>query len=315
MVDIPGNNFANFLLGFPGPDRIAGYGNNDILRGDPLGMAGNDLLSGGPGADILDGRLGNDTATYNTIPGFGGPLVPDPLGSPQGVTVNLATGFGFGGHAQGDRLISIENLIGSDFNDTLIGDGGANRLEGRRGDDTLFGAGGNDTLFGDGGNDTLFGDAGNDTLRGGLNNDTLRGGPGGFDTYMYQFNPNLPLEFIAGGFIIPNNPRASGSDGNDRIVDFTFTAGQRDTLLLDATPNVTAIQEFGLMNNTREIRFEQEDDFGLVRFMGNDATIRVDTFGAANIGPVGGSGAPDTLQQLENHLVANYGASNYIDIA
>jgi hypothetical protein len=98
------------------------------------------------------------------------------------------------------------------------------------------------------------------------------------------------------------------------ITHFTFTAGHRDTLLLDASPNVIAAQEHGLMNNTSEIRFEQQNDFGLIRFMGNNATIRVDTFGTNDIGLVGG-GAPDTLQQLENHLVLNYGSWNYIDIA
>jgi hypothetical protein len=57
------------------------------------------------------------------------------------VTVTLATP----GVAQNtinagtDTLTSIENLLGSDFNDTLTGDAGANKLEGGVGNDTLNG--------------------------------------------------------------------------------------------------------------------------------------------------------------------------------
>jgi Ca2+-binding RTX toxin-like protein len=59
------------------------------------------------------------------------------------VTVTLATP----GVAQNtinagtDTLTSIENLVGSDFNDTLTGDAGANKLEGGVGNDTLNGGG------------------------------------------------------------------------------------------------------------------------------------------------------------------------------
>jgi Ca2+-binding RTX toxin-like protein len=66
------------------------------------------------------------------------------------VTVTLATP----GVAQNtinagtDTLTSIENLVGSDFNDTLTGDAGANKLEGGVGNDTLNGGLGNDTLDG-----------------------------------------------------------------------------------------------------------------------------------------------------------------------
>lgn len=65
-----------------------------------------------------------------------------------------------------DTLISIENLIGSNYNDVLIGNGGANVLEGGNGSDRLTGGGGSDTFVYNSsshGGDTIT-DFGNDDL-------------------------------------------------------------------------------------------------------------------------------------------------------
>src|SRR3546814_5612601 len=69
------------------------------------GGNGNDTLTGGAGADALIGGSGTDTASY--------------AGSANGVTVDLTTGTGLGGDAQGDTLSGIENLTGSNYDDTL----------------------------------------------------------------------------------------------------------------------------------------------------------------------------------------------------
>ena len=91
----------------------------------------------------------------------------------------MATGRGFGGTAQGDRLISIERIIGSNHNDTLMGDAS--------GDDFLAAAG-NDTLKGFGGDDFLSGEDGDDTLKGAGGANSLLGGAGS-DTAAYQDSP------------------------------------------------------------------------------------------------------------------------------
>ena len=171
---IQGSNGVDDVIdGLAGNDNLDGRSGNDTLYGgsgnDTLdGGSGIDILIGGAGADVLDGGNGNDdTASY--------------AGSGAGVSVNLATGSTSGGDAAGDTLSNIENLIGSDHDDILIGDstgGGANTLDGGLGDDTLTGAGGNDVLIGGAGNDGLSGAAGNDTLDGGSGNDTLDGGAG-----------------------------------------------------------------------------------------------------------------------------------------
>jgi glucose/sorbosone dehydrogenase/hemolysin type calcium-binding protein/VCBS repeat protein len=108
-------------------DVLRGLGGDDML----FGGSGNDTLEGGPGGDTLIGGPGIDTADYSS--------------SPAGVSVNLQTGLGSGGDAQGDILTGIENLIGSPQADILIGDSGANKLEGRSGNDMLDGGPGMDT--------------------------------------------------------------------------------------------------------------------------------------------------------------------------
>ncbi|WP_445940417.1 type I secretion C-terminal target domain-containing protein [Pseudomonas sp.] len=54
-----------------------------------------------------------------------------------------------------DTLDSIENLVGSRFDDVLTGTSGTNSLVGLEGDDILIGNGGNDTLTGGEGADTF----------------------------------------------------------------------------------------------------------------------------------------------------------------
>src|ERR1700749_4290171 len=52
-----------------------------------------------------------------------------------------------------DKLFEFEDLEGSAFRDTLIGDGGPNEIKGGPGNDTLIGGGGHDTLDGGQGTD------------------------------------------------------------------------------------------------------------------------------------------------------------------
>ena len=109
-------------------DNLSGGNGNDTL----YGLGGDDTLSGGPGADYLDGGEGWDRAEYT--------------GSDAGVSVNLATGRGSGGDAEGDTLSGFEDVAGSPHDDTLVGDGRDNWLRGRAGADSLVGGEGRDWL-------------------------------------------------------------------------------------------------------------------------------------------------------------------------
>ncbi|MFT3688815.1 calcium-binding protein [Paenirhodobacter sp.] len=155
-----GDAARNTLIGREGNDRLDGYAGNDLLYGDAgndtlYGGDGNDALQGGAGADHLDGGVGIDQVDYGR--------------AASGVRVDFTNIASNTGDAAGDTFTSIENILGSNYNDILRGDSGNNVLSGR---------GGNDQLYGEAGNDTLYGGDGNDSLQGGTGADKLDGGAG-----------------------------------------------------------------------------------------------------------------------------------------
>lgn len=139
-----GTDRADTIFSLGGVDFVFGDEGDDVIEGGE----GGDVISGGDGADTINGGEGNDFSVY--------------LSSGAAVDVNLTTGTGTGGSAEGDILNSIENLIGSLFDDTLTGDANANNLQGDEGDDVLNGEDGNDALAGGEGADDLNGGDGQD---------------------------------------------------------------------------------------------------------------------------------------------------------
>ena len=129
---IYGDDNDNILIGTSGNDTIYGKGGNDTL----IGLGGNDILDGGTGIDTVDYHLNTDGVT---------------------VTLTSTGGTAVSGSGGTDTLVSIENVIGSAFDDVITGNAGDNRIEGGAGSDTLNGGTGNDTYaFADGwGTDTV----------------------------------------------------------------------------------------------------------------------------------------------------------------
>ena len=66
---------------------------------------------------------------------------------------DISTTFQNTGSAGQQKLVSIENLTGSNFNDTLTGDDGENIIRGSDGNDLLIGKAGADSLYGGAGAD------------------------------------------------------------------------------------------------------------------------------------------------------------------
>ena len=180
---ILGTNVENLTL--IGTAAINGTGNT--LNNTIIGNTANNILSGGAGNDTLNGGAGIDTASYEY--------------ETVGVTVNLATTSAQTIQGtQKDTLSSIENLTGSNYNDTLKGSTAANTITGLGGNDTIVADRGNDLLYGEAGNDSIYGNEGrdylngnegSDTLTGGLGNDYLNGGDG---SDIFVFNSNFIMQ-------------------------------------------------------------------------------------------------------------------------
>ncbi len=220
---ITGNQVNNVLSGNGGADTLSGLEGNDTLNGG----SGNDTLKGGGGLDALNGGFDNDTlkggGAADALDGGDGVDTVDYALS-TAVTVYLDTGQGFGGDAEGDTLVNIENLSGTAEGDVLGGDGNANSLLGGAGNDTLKGAGGIDNL--EGGDD-------NDTLKGGGGADVLNGG-NGVDTASYADTSNgVTVNLLTGA--------ASGNDAlGDTFISIENLTGSTgsDNLTGDGNGNV-----------------------------------------------------------------------------
>lgn len=178
---ITGNQADNTLWGNAGNDQL--YGNN-----------GNDMLIGGTGADRLDGGAGIDTASYQE--------------ATAGVVASLFSPGGNTGEAAGDTFYFVEQLVGSNYGDTLTGDDNANGLSGLAGNDVLNGRGGNDLLVGGAGADVLTGGAGVDT------------------------------------FYFTATTDSNASTGRDTITDFVSKTDKIDLKSIDASTKTTGDQAF-----------------------------------------------------------------------
>lgn len=150
MVDLLNNAGRDGLAQgdrFQSIENIIGSNNaavRDFIYGDGVtnvieGMAGNDILEGGAGADVLDGGAGWDYARYTR--------------AESGVRVNLEDNSQNTGDAAGDTFISIEAVVGSNYDDILLGGASNDFLRGGHGDDVLYAGAGRDQLYGDSGAD------------------------------------------------------------------------------------------------------------------------------------------------------------------
>lgn len=152
---------------------IYGFDGDDVLFGGGSGSGTTDYLFGGEGYDTAAYR---EIAT-NATEGVNINLKNTRTDSTYGTYVPVSyDGFGTDTTSYRDKLFSIENLWGTDLNDTLMGSNDANELAGFGGNDSIDGSFGADKLDGGDDDDILIGGYQEDTLNGGKGNDTLNGG-------------------------------------------------------------------------------------------------------------------------------------------
>lgn len=266
MAIVNGTNFADTLNGTEQADFIHGNGGNDTLHGN----GGNDFLDGGldvgADSDTIDGGAGVDTVSYAQVD--------------HAIGVNLLQGIGLGS-GNVDTLVSIENVTGTNSDDSLVGDLGANLIQGADGRDFVDGSGGNDTLFGNGGNDVLKGNVGSDVLAGSTGADTLTGDiPGGkeADTFRY-FN---------------TADSGVGLGHRDVVTDFQHGVDKLDLHSVDAKAGTSGDQAFTFVGGAGFSAEGQARAF----FEGDHTVVQLNT---------GGANGAESEIQLAGHVTVSAG--------
>ncbi|MDX2155021.1 MAG: M10 family metallopeptidase C-terminal domain-containing protein [Hyphomicrobiaceae bacterium] len=202
---------SNFLgarfSGGAGVDQLWGGDQGDWLQG------GTD--NGGTDRDYLNGGGGNDTASYADL----NTRIDVQLHFTDGVTDGKVLANG----VIADTLVSIENIEGTNFDDTFEGDERASRF---------WGLGGNDRMEGDGQGtwdfsaDTMDGGAGNDTIVMAVNDQAIGGADS--DTVMFYGN-SINLNFATVNFTIDGQfiylrefETYIGTGGNDTVIGASY---------------------------------------------------------------------------------------------
>lgn len=218
-------------------ERVRGSIFNDDLHGDD----GNNQFRAGTGRDFIDGRDGTDRVDFSRDDGG------------SGIWVNLNKGRAVDTGGDRDRLISIEDIRGTEQSDTITGDGADNDLRGLGGNDTIQGARGNDEVSGGTGDDRVLGGVGDDTVNGNEGADTLKGGSGA-DVFVIGHRDEVDrivdfrsIDTLAiDSELVGLSPGDTLVDGEDFVVGFqnaavvnrpTFILTPNNNLLFDADGN------------------------------------------------------------------------------
>jgi len=284
---------------FSGITDIIGSDFNDVIAGGAYnnhlyGGAGNDTLRGDYGNDTLDGGSGVNTADYSQ--------------DSAGITADLSTGSATDGYSTTDTLINIQNILGSDYADTITGDSNDNVLNGGKGNDTIHGGAGNDDLIGGWGNDTLDGGTGTNTA------DYSADGSGIY----VDLSSGTATDGHGNSDTLSNIQNVTGSAYADAI-----TGDSHDNVLLGSGGNDTLVGGDGndtLDGGSGENTADYSNDTGAIS-VDLTAGTATDGFGGTdilvNISDIQGSAYADTIKgdSNDNLLHGNGGDDTFISTA
>lgn len=237
-------------------EQLAQYGNDtlliDLVGGSTPNVptAGDDLIIGTPGDDIVDLGDGHDT-------------------------------FWAGANDVGNDVIS-----GGAGNDVIGAGPGNDTVHGGTGNDVIFGGAGNDELNGDAGADIIWGGSGEDTITGGSGNDVLGGGNssdiilaglGADIVYAGADKSNDTVDGGAGDDIL------FGGGGNDKIIggagnDQMYGGAGNDTFVFESGFGYDSIGGFATNgDNTLDLSALGLSGFGALRITQQGADVVIDT--------------------------------------
>ncbi|MEL7497998.1 MAG: hypothetical protein AAFN77_10335 [Planctomycetota bacterium] len=219
---LTGGSAADVINGGRGNDQISGRGAADRL----VGNLGNDIVNGDDGSDSIFGTAGN-----NTLNGGNGQDII--YGGDEADTINGGTG-----------MDQIFGLAGDDIIDS--GDGGVIGSSGIGQSDLVLGLDGNDRITGGLGLNVFYGGNGNDVLIGGSNAENRLHGQNGNDS----LTGGGLGDYIAGGLGVDNIDARGGSDyvvssqGDDRVEggagrDFMIFTGLENQYRINGTTSLS----------------------------------------------------------------------------
>ena len=251
IFEVTGSNYNDFVFGTDlNSDTLFGAGGDDILYAGN----GNDLVDAGDGDDLIIGGSGLGDDFYT---GGDGVDTINYISATAGIRVNLIEGVASSIESDDmagigkDILIGIENVIGGNFDDTLMGNLLDNRFEGLGGNDRFeLGLGKN---FSDGGN-------GNDTI-------ILEGG-GTFSSGFVAFNISSELQ--------TGTEERINLNGKTRFEDVMDGGADIDTIeLTDASDAFFLHDSFSGFHSSLTL----SDDYS-----GNSGTARIENIENINAG-------------------------------
>lgn len=241
------NNSSGPLNDWTGDDIDTGSGNDRVFA-----RGGDDYIKDNGGADLYDGGTGRDTVAYDQ-------WFWNPDGARSGIVADLVKGTIRGPDGFVDKVKSIEDVRGTQFRDTILGNKADNFFMGFQGRDVLDGREGFDTVSyrrdadrggydgikanltagtvrdGFGHTDTLRNIEGvegtdfNDTFSDNSRNNSFRGRDGN-DTYTIRRGNDFIDDWGGGADVF----RFVGTNiGTNTIEGFDQDVGQRDRIFID----------------------------------------------------------------------------------
>ncbi len=233
------------------------------------------FLYGSAEQELIEGGSGSDWVFYTD--------------SDAGIVADLSTfAPASGGYAEGDIFVSIENIVGSAFADTLIGNDADNIIRGDGGDDILLGGVGADAIDGGTGLDMASyvnsqsgvsvhlsiargygGDAEGDSLSA---IEQIQGSD--FDDHLSGDAADNMLFGMEGDDILigrGGNDILSGAGGADI---FLFNSGFGQDVIEDFELGID-LMVFSDATSMESFIFEQDGDDTIIRFAGGEDFVRL----------------------------------------
>ena len=239
MNTVGGGAGNDIIRGGNGPDLLKGGADNDMIFGGP----GNNVLKGGGGIDELFGGDDRDLIVGGSTDAEADKAQSDLIFNEWKNAINFDAAI-----AAVTPLFTITNQDNNE--NTLRGGAGRDFLLGDVGDDVLRGEGDGDLLDAGGGNDILLGGSDADRLLGGDNRDVLIGGSdsdelegGGEDDIIIGGNTSDDANDAALRAIL--SEWTSGNSFEQRVGNVTDGAAPNINPLLDDPAGDTLLGDVG----------------------------------------------------------------------